>query len=112
MGDTIKAKLFDPDLDMSLPTDPAQDPIDSADIYSKPATGLFCLLGAGGSIVANAEGQACCFESEEAAREFLQAHPELSEQLDIQEVVVKGAVHGWERVPADTVENRSLNEVE
>ncbi|WP_017325010.1 hypothetical protein [Synechococcus sp. PCC 7336] len=98
---------------MSTPTQNPQDPsTGTKDAYSKPASGLFCLLGPGGRIAGNAEGKVCCFESEAEAEEFLQTHPELSEQLSVQEVFVKGEVHGWEQVPAETVEERSLKELD
>ncbi|MGK7910310.1 MAG: hypothetical protein AB4050_02340 [Synechococcus sp.] len=76
--------------------------------YSRPDSGLFCLLDAEGRLAVNASGQACCFDSQDSAQEFLKANPELASQLDVQEVFVKGEVHGWEQVPADRVDERSL----
>ncbi len=76
--------------------------------YSRPESGLFCLLDDEGRLAVNASGQACCFDSQEAAQEFLQANPELASRLGVQEVFVKGEVHGWEQVPADQVDDRSL----
>lgn len=80
--------------------------------YSKPVGGLFCLLGTDGSILVNPEGQACCFDSEAAAAEFLDANPKLKPQLTVQEVFVKGQVHGWESVPSEDVEERSLKHMQ
>ena len=78
--------------------------------YSRPESGLFCLLDADGRLAVNESGQACCFDSQESAQEFLQANPELASQLDVQEVFVKGEVHGWEQVPAEQVDERSLGQ--
>ncbi len=76
--------------------------------YSRPDSGLFCLLDTDGRLAVNASGQACCFDSQEAAQEFLKANPKLASQLDVQEVFVKGEVHGWEQVPVEEVDERSL----
>ncbi|MEM9154091.1 MAG: hypothetical protein AAGB13_03500 [Cyanobacteria bacterium P01_F01_bin.33] len=76
--------------------------------YSKPESGLFCIFFPGGQLVANSQGQACCFESEEEAQKFLATHPELGGEPLVQEVVVQGNIHGWEKVPPDDVEEKSI----
>ena len=91
---------------MSAVTD---TPASTDTTYSRPEGGLFCLLDTNGRLAVNEHGQACCFDSEESAQAFLQANPELSPQVEVQEVFVKGEVHGWERVPAEDVDERSLD---
>lgn len=80
--------------------------------YSKPATGLYCILYPEGRIVANSKGMVCCFESRDAALDFLKGHTELGEAFQVQEVFLKGSVHGWEKVTPESVEERSLRELD
>jgi hypothetical protein len=61
--------------------------------------------------VVNPDGQACCFASQAAADRFLESHPELGPEAQVQEVFVKGEVHGWEQVSAEDVDERSLREL-
>lgn len=86
----------------------ADTPISTDTSYSRPEGGLFCLLDRNGRLAVNANGQACCFDSEESAQVFLSQNPDLAAQMDVQEVFVKGEVHGWEQVPAEQVDERSL----
>ncbi|MEO1131895.1 MAG: hypothetical protein AAFX40_04220 [Cyanobacteria bacterium J06639_1] len=84
---------------------------ESQSSFSKPESGLFCIFFPGGKLVANQQGQACCFESEEAAQEFLSKHPELGETPLVQEVVVEGNVHGWEKVEPEEVGDKPLRDI-
>jgi hypothetical protein len=80
--------------------------------YSKPPTGLYCILYPEGRIVANRNGMACCFESRDAALDFLKGRPELGEAFQVQEVYLKGSIYGWGKVTPESVEEKSLRELD